>query len=73
MINAWWLVIVSFAWLVLLVWIQRMSYRHGVWDGAFNHFMPQVQKEMLYYDRHRATRILRQEGLLDPEDTPEAS
>jgi len=50
-----------------------MSYRHGVWDGAFHHFMPHVIKEMLYYDRPRTIRIMRAEGLLDPEDTPEAS
>lgn len=35
-----------------------MSYKYGIWEGAFNHFLPVVKKEMMYYDEHRAKQIL---------------
>jgi hypothetical protein len=65
MINGWWLVVESVIFLVLLVWTRRMAYRHGIWDGAFNHFLRVVQVEMLYYDPHRAKTMLKEEGLID--------
>ena len=43
-----------------------MNYRQGIWDGAFNHFLPVVKKEMLFYDRCRATKIFEDEGF-EPE------
>lgn len=61
MISAWWLAAVCFAWLLLLVWLNDMSYRHGIWDGAFNHFLPKVKKEMLFYDKNRAEKIFKEE------------
>lgn len=63
MVNAWWLVAEAFVALVFLVWIQRMAYRHGIWDGAFNHFLPVVRKEMIFYDEHRAARIFEAEEI----------
>jgi hypothetical protein len=62
MISIWWLVVASFVWLALLVWTRDMAYRHGIWDGAFNHFLPVVRGEMLFYDRHRAASIFEQEA-----------
>ena len=62
MIDIFWLAIVTVL-LVLMLWTNRTAYRHGIWDGAFNHFLPVVQKEMLYYDRDRATKLLRNEGI----------
>ena len=57
LISSWWLVALSFAYLAIMVWSGRMAYRHGIWDGAFNHFLPRVRKEMLCYDKHRAEVI----------------
>jgi hypothetical protein len=57
MINSWWLAGQSFASLILIVWVRSMAYRHGIWDGAFNHFLPIVRREMFYYDKHRAKII----------------
>ncbi len=61
MISAWWLVGATWAFLVVLIWHSRMSYRHGIWDGAFNHFLPIVKREMLYYDERRAEAIFAKE------------
>lgn len=61
MINSWWLVVVSFVYLIILVWHGRMSYRHGIWDGAFNHFLPIVKEEMMRYDSFRTKRIFEAE------------
>ena len=61
MIDAWWFAVASLGWLVILVWVQRTAYRHGIWDGAFNHFLPIVQREMRFYDARRAEIILSQE------------
>ena len=66
MINEWWLVVCCFVWLTLMIWTNRMNYRQGIWDGAFNHFLPVVKKEMLFYDRCRATKIFEDEGF-EPE------
>lgn len=62
-ISAWWLVAASAGWLVLMIWMQRMAYRHGIWDGAFNHFLPIVRREMLFYDKRRAEQIFEREAL----------
>ncbi len=59
--SPWWLAGVSFAWLALMIWYGRMSYRHGIWDGAFNQFLPIVRKEMIFYDEFRARRIFERE------------
>ncbi|MDE2472510.1 MAG: hypothetical protein KGL35_28230 [Bradyrhizobium sp.] len=56
--NEWWLLVLSVAWLISLIWTRNMAYRHGIWDGAFNHFLPVVRREMLFYDADRARRIL---------------
>lgn len=63
MINAWWLVLEMFANLILLIWIRNMAYRHGIWDGAFNHFLPIVRREMIFYDEHRAKIIFEAEDI----------
>lgn len=34
-----------------------MCYNHGIWDGAFNHFLPIVREQMLRYDERRANAI----------------
>jgi hypothetical protein len=36
----------------------RLRYKFGVWDGAFNQFLPRVQDAMREYDPHRASQIL---------------
>jgi len=52
--------------IILLVSLAVMSYCchlcyiQGIWDGAFNQFLPRVQKHMLEYDPHRAEQILKQ-------------
>lgn len=68
MVNAWWLIAVCFLWVVLVGWTNRMSYRHGIWDGAFNHFLPRVRQEMLYYDKFQAERIFAQEKGVNSDD-----
>jgi hypothetical protein len=52
--------------LALLIWTRSMAYRHGIWDGAFNHFLPVVRREMMFYDEHRAKAIF------EAEDSPVA-
>lgn len=61
MVNEWWLVAMAIGWLVSLVGYGRMCYRHGIWDGAFNHFLPIVKQEMLRYAPHRAKEIFEAE------------
>lgn len=63
MVSAWWLVGASAVWLALMIWLQRMAYRHGIWDGAFNHFLPTVRREMLFYDKRRAEDIFEREKI----------
>ena len=65
MVNEWWLVAMSFGWLVTMIWVRNMAYRHGIWDGAFNHFLPIVRREMLFYDKRRAQAIFDREGAPD--------
>jgi hypothetical protein len=62
MIDAWWLVGSWLGWLALLFVSRRMAYRHGIWDGAFNHFLPIVRREMLFYDKRRAEAIFAAES-----------
>lgn len=62
------ILIMAICWLVTLILVRHMAYRHGIWDGAFNHFLPIVQKEMLYYDKHRAKAILEKEGFNKEDD-----
>jgi hypothetical protein len=61
MISGWWLVGASWVFFVVLIWHGRMTYRHGIWDGAFNHFLPVVRREMLFYDKRRAEMIFEQD------------
>lgn len=63
-INAWWLAAASVGWLATMIWTRNMAYRHGIWDGAFNHFLPIVRKEMIFYDERRAAEILERESRL---------
>lgn len=42
----------------LLIYSGHLRYKFGVWDGAFNQFLPHVQKAMREYDRDRAASIL---------------
>lgn len=39
----------AFAWPISLIWHGRMSYRHGIWDGSTNQFLPHVRKEIEWY------------------------
>ena len=58
-----------FGMFILMIWSNRIAYRQGIWDGAFNHFLPVVRKEMMFYDKHRAKIIFESEGqsdLIDP-------
>lgn len=57
MISAWWLAVEAGAFTALILYLQRVSYRCGIWDGAFNHFLPIVQAEMVFYDERRAKLI----------------
>lgn len=59
----WWLIAEGAAFLALIVWTNRMSYRHGIWDGAFNHFLPIVRREMRRYNAARAKAILEAEQI----------
>lgn len=44
--------------IALTLYTNSICYKHGIWDGAFNHFLSYVQKQMRYYDPHRAAKIL---------------
>jgi hypothetical protein len=69
MISVWWFFAEAVGTLVLMIWVQSMAYRHGIWDGAFNHFLPVVRREMLYYDEHRAKMIFKAEDLTTGDQT----
>ena len=51
-------VITSAVWCALLIVVRRTAYKCGIWDGAFNQFLPHVRREMRSYDPHRAAEIL---------------
>lgn len=53
-----WCLFVSACWAVFSIFMQQMAYRYGIWDGAFNQFLPKVRREMFFYDAHRAAKIL---------------
>jgi hypothetical protein len=57
-VSIWWLVIESIAMLVLYVFASNLMYRRGVWDGAFNRFLPRVRNAMMEYDAERARKII---------------
>lgn len=61
MVDSWWLIVEAGLFAALLAYLQRVSYRCGIWDGAFNHFLPVVRREMLFYDERRAKLILDKE------------
>jgi hypothetical protein len=52
------LAIVYVVTVVILIVHGRVLYRHGIWDGAFNQFLPHVQDAMREYDADRAEQIL---------------
>lgn len=58
MISAWIVYLLVLGLLILVIAASRSAYRGGVWDGAFNQFLPHVQKEMVWYDEHRSRGIL---------------
>ncbi len=62
MLNSWWLLLEAVLFLILMHWTRTMAYNHGIWDGAFNHFLPHVRKQMLYYDERRAKEIFAAEA-----------
>lgn len=70
MVNAWWLVGGGVVALWLMIWTSNMAYRQGIWDGAFNHFLPRVRREMLLYDKFRAEEIFAAEKdeLVEPDE-----
>jgi hypothetical protein len=47
------------------MWYGHLRYRNGICDGAFNHFLPVVRREMINYDARRASIIftMEHEGL----------
>lgn len=57
-----WMMVGLVVMFVLMIWVRNMAYRHGIWDGAFNHFLPVVRKEMLFYDEHRAKAMFEKEA-----------
>lgn len=50
--------IFSFVALVASLYANRIAYKHGIWDGAFNQFIPHVRKAMFEYDPVVAQIIL---------------
>lgn len=61
MVNIWWLVGEALGMLALMIWTRNMAYRRGIWDGAFNHFLPVVRREMLFYNEPRAKAVFEAE------------
>jgi hypothetical protein len=43
----------------MMLLAAHLRYKHGIWDGAFNQFLPHVQKAMREYDPHRAEEKLK--------------
>lgn len=41
-----------------MLYANHLAYEHGVWDGAFNQFLPRVRSAMRKYDPDRAKEIL---------------
>ena len=54
-----WLMLAAIPFVVLMGYANRLAYRHGIWDGAFNHFLPVVRSAMRQYDDRRAEKVLR--------------
>ncbi len=42
----------------MLIYSAHLRYRFGVWDGAFNQFLPRVRRYMREYDERKALEIL---------------
>ena len=61
MVEWFWLLVEASVAVWFTVWYGEMRYKQGIWDGAFNHFLPAVRKEMYQYDSHRAAQILNSE------------
>lgn len=53
---------------VVLLYSSHLSYKHGIWDGAFNQFLPYVQRSIFEYDKYRAQLILNANESLEKED-----
>lgn len=39
----------SAIWFVAMLVTNHLARKHGIWDGAFNQFLPDVRKAMLEY------------------------
>lgn len=61
MVSGYWLAIEAIVLLGLGIYTNRVNYHCGIWDGAFNHFLPVVKREMMRYDERRAKAIFDQE------------
>ena len=40
MVSGYWLAVEVLAFLGLGIYTNHVNYRCGIWDGAFNHFLP---------------------------------
>ena len=58
MVSVWWLPVEALAFMAACIYLNRVSYRCGVWDGAFNHFLPVVRREIMFYDPLRGAQLL---------------
>ena len=45
----WLFAVVAICFAAILWFHGRLSYRYGIWDGAFNQFLPVVKQEMERY------------------------
>jgi hypothetical protein len=61
MVNRWWLAVEALGMLFLMIPGWRAAYCFGIRDGAFNHHLPIVRREMLLYDERRAQAIFEEE------------
>lgn len=45
----WAYLVVNIYWLILLIVNNHFARKHGIWDGVFNQFLPDVKKAILEY------------------------
>jgi hypothetical protein len=60
-VNGWWLAGKAVGILFPMIPSWRIAYRYGIRDGAFNHHLPIVRREMVFYDERRAKAIFEAE------------
>ena len=58
--------IISIVAIFAMLYANKLAYKHGIWDGAFNQFLPHVQSAMREYDKKLADEMLKNSKVAGP-------